>query len=99
MVGVHAPQKHPSLVNLNEDPLMSECLVYQLKPGVSIVGSLESKEAQIKLSGPHIAPTHCSFTNKEGEVTLQTIGETLVFVNGKRVAHNTVGVGARVRGD
>lgn len=24
VVGVHAPQKHPSLVNLNEDPLMSE---------------------------------------------------------------------------
>ncbi|KAK8850531.1 hypothetical protein IAR55_004449 [Kwoniella newhampshirensis] len=24
LVGVHAPQKHPSLVNLNEDPLMSE---------------------------------------------------------------------------
>lgn len=90
MVGVHAPQKHPSLVNLNEDPLMSECLVYQLKPGVSVVGSLESKEAQIKLSGPHITAKHCSFTNNEGEVTLELAGEAPTFVNGKRVQPNTV---------
>ncbi|KAG6819457.1 hypothetical protein H0H93_011627, partial [Arthromyces matolae] len=37
MVGVHTPKKMPHLVNLNEDPLMSECLIYQLKLGKTIV--------------------------------------------------------------
>lgn len=27
----------PHLVNLNEDPLMSECLIYQIKPGKTLV--------------------------------------------------------------
>lgn len=34
VVGVHAPQKHPSLVNLNDDPLMSE--VSWLNPARSV---------------------------------------------------------------
>ncbi|KAF0534302.1 kinesin-domain-containing protein [Gigaspora margarita] len=39
-VGVHPPKKVPYLVNLNEDPLMSECLVYQIKPGATRVGRI-----------------------------------------------------------
>ncbi|CAB5191719.1 unnamed protein product [Rhizophagus irregularis] len=33
VVGIHPPKKVPYLVNLNEDPLLSECLIYQIKPG------------------------------------------------------------------
>ncbi|WVR08515.1 hypothetical protein IAU60_005570 [Kwoniella sp. DSM 27419] len=84
MVGVHAPQKHPSLVNLNEDPLMSECLIYQLKSGQTIAGSLDNENAHIKLSGLNILPKHCIFTNKDGVVTVQTTSEARTFVNGKR---------------
>ena len=32
-VGVFSPKKTPHLVNLNEDPLMSECLLYYIKGG------------------------------------------------------------------
>ena len=32
-LGVFSPKKLPHLVNLNEDPLMSECLLYSLKVG------------------------------------------------------------------
>ncbi|RXK41996.1 kinesin [Tremella mesenterica] len=86
LVGVHAPQKHPSLVNLNEaDPLMSECLVYQLKPGTTIVGSVDDDKAQIRLSGPHILPEHCIFSNVDGVVTLEAMPDARTFVNGKRV--------------
>ncbi|WOO79310.1 Kinesin-like protein [Vanrija pseudolonga] len=85
MVGVHAPQKFPSLVNLNEDPLMSECLIYQLKPGTTIAGSVDSGKAQVKLSGSHIAEEHCTFVNTDGEVTLEVVGDALTYVNGKRV--------------
>ncbi|XP_012590230.1 PREDICTED: kinesin-like protein KIF1A [Condylura cristata] len=34
-LGVFSPKKTPHLVNLNEDPLMSECLLYYIKDGVT----------------------------------------------------------------
>ena len=34
-VGVFSPKKTPHLVNLNEDPLMSECLLYYIKDGLT----------------------------------------------------------------
>ena len=35
-VGLFSPKKTPHLVNLCEDPLMSECLVYYLKVTSSV---------------------------------------------------------------
>jgi len=32
-VGLFSPQKAPHLLNLNEDPLMSELLLYYIMPG------------------------------------------------------------------
>jgi kinesin family protein 1 len=84
MVGVHAPQKFPSLVNLNEDPLMSECLIYQLKPGTTVVGNLQSMATQIKLSGEHITAEHCRFINTEGHVTLEACEDARTFVGTMR---------------
>ncbi|CAO3652458.1 unnamed protein product [Cunninghamella blakesleeana] len=46
-VGVYTPKNIPYLVNLNEDPLMSECLVYQIKPGITIVGRRGSSNSAI----------------------------------------------------
>lgn len=33
-VGVFSPKKTPHLVNLNEDPNLSECLLYYIKDGM-----------------------------------------------------------------
>uniref|UniRef100_A0A671KLY5 Kinesin-like protein KIF1C n=1 Tax=Sinocyclocheilus anshuiensis TaxID=1608454 RepID=A0A671KLY5_9TELE len=33
LLGVFSPKRTPHLVNLNEDPLMSECLIYYIKDG------------------------------------------------------------------
>ena len=61
----------PHLVNLNEDPLMSECLIYQIKPGRTVVGRLDGeKAAAIRLSGSSILEEHCVFENADGKVTL-----------------------------
>ena len=50
---------------------MNECLVYQLKPGQTIVGRLDSeKQAAIRLSGESILEEHCFFDNENGVVTL-----------------------------
>ena len=85
VLGVRAPQRHPSLVNFNEDPLMSECLIYQIKPGTTIAGSVDENKAQIRLSGEHILPEHCTFVNEDGIVTVEAMSEARMFVNGKRI--------------
>ncbi|KAI8975349.1 hypothetical protein BDF20DRAFT_906711 [Mycotypha africana] len=35
--GLYTPKETPYLINLNEDPLMSECLMYNIKPGITFV--------------------------------------------------------------
>ena len=34
-LGIFSPKKTPHLVNLNEDPFMSECLLYYIKEGIT----------------------------------------------------------------
>ncbi|KAI0069239.1 kinesin-domain-containing protein [Artomyces pyxidatus] len=86
-VGVHTPKKMPHLVNLNEDPLMSECLIYQLKPGRTTVGSLDSdKSADIRLSGANILEEHCYFENTDGKVALHALADAVTFLNGKQIS-------------
>ncbi|KAG1739940.1 uncharacterized protein EDB91DRAFT_1053464 [Suillus paluster] len=86
LVGVHTPKKMPHLVNL-VNPLMSECLIYQLKPGTTIVGRLDSeKPAAIRLSGENILEEHCYFENTDGKVTLHAMPDSVTFLNGKQVA-------------
>jgi kinesin family protein 1 len=73
-VGVFTPKKMPHLVNLNEDPLMSECLIYQLKDGQTMVGRMDNdKSAAIRLSGESILEEHCWFDNQDGKVTLNAL--------------------------
>ncbi|CAG8657308.1 67_t:CDS:10, partial [Funneliformis mosseae] len=86
-VGVHPPKKVPHLVNLNEDPLMSECLVYQIKPGKTRVGRLESdNQSEIRLSGENILDEHCYFENIDGAVTLHPYANSTTMVNGMRIS-------------
>ncbi|KAH8797988.1 kinesin-like protein [Flagelloscypha sp. PMI_526] len=94
MVGVHTPKSMPHLVNLNEDPLMSECLIYQLKPGKSIVGKVGSATASIKLSGDQISDEHCYFENVDGKVTMFAMPDAHTLLNGRIL---TPGEGHKLR--
>ncbi|XP_075802335.1 kinesin-like protein KIF1B isoform X11 [Microtus pennsylvanicus] len=91
-LGVFSPKKTPHLVNLNEDPLMSECLLYYIKDGITRVGQADAERRQdIVLSGAHIKEEHCIFRserNSTGEVivTLEPCERSETYVNGKRVA-------------
>lgn len=60
---------------------MSECLVYQLKPGTTHAGSLDSATAQIKLSGLHIMDHHCDFISAGGEVHVEAMPDARTFVS------------------
>ncbi|XP_028050186.2 kinesin-like protein unc-104 isoform X11 [Monomorium pharaonis] len=85
-VGVFSPKKTPHLVNLNEDPLMSECLIYYIKNGFTRIGSAEAHVPQdIQLCGPHILREHCVFENHEGIITLIPKNGALIYVNGREV--------------
>ncbi|XP_030109130.1 kinesin-like protein KIF1B isoform X12 [Mus musculus] len=92
-LGVFSPKKTPHLVNLNEDPLMSECLLYYIKDGITRVGQADAERRQdIVLSGAHIKEEHCLFRSERsntGEVivTLEPCERSETYVNGKRVAH------------
>nr|XP_046237377.1 kinesin-like protein KIF1C [Scatophagus argus]XP_046237378.1 kinesin-like protein KIF1C [Scatophagus argus] len=91
-LGVFSPKGTPHLVNLNEDPLMSECLLYYIKEGVTRVGQLD---VDIKLSGHFIKEIHCVFvseTNDQGEVvvTLEPLVGAETYVNGKQITEAVV---------
>ncbi|XP_016133898.1 kinesin-like protein KIF1A isoform X6 [Sinocyclocheilus grahami] len=95
-VGVFSPKKTPHLVNLNEDPLMSECLLYYIKDGITKVGREDASSRQdIVLSGHFIKDEHCIFTSStnvsgEGTVVLEPCEGAETYVNGKRVTEPTV---------
>ncbi|XP_042870510.1 kinesin-like protein unc-104 isoform X9 [Penaeus japonicus] len=90
-VGIFSPKKTPHLVNLNEDPSMSECLLYYIKDGFTKVGSAESNIPQdIQLYGAHIMPEHCQFENNEGVVLIHPCPKAMAYVNGREVMEPTV---------
>uniref|UniRef100_A0A2C9M9P9 Kinesin-like protein unc-104 n=1 Tax=Biomphalaria glabrata TaxID=6526 RepID=A0A2C9M9P9_BIOGL len=97
-IGVFSPKKSPHLVNLNEDPLMSECLLYYIKEGTTRVGLHDAeKPNDVQLSGSNILEEHCLFENIDGNVTLIPCEGALCYVNGRQVTEPVkMKTGARV---
>ncbi|XP_036109726.1 kinesin-like protein KIF1A isoform X17 [Molossus molossus] len=95
-LGVFSPKKTPHLVNLNEDPLMSECLLYYIKDGLTRVGREDGERRQdIVLSGHFIKEEHCVFRSdsrggSEAVVTLEPCQGADTYVNGKKVTEPSI---------
>lgn len=99
-VGLYTPKGIPYLINLNEDPLMSECLMYNIKPGITHVDRgmvLEDEpghtdvertdgSGSIRLSGTNINENHCYFENTNDVVTLYPRPDCTTMVNGMRIS-------------
>ncbi|XP_025248395.1 kinesin-like protein KIF14 isoform X2 [Theropithecus gelada] len=81
----------PNLVNLNEDPQLSEMLLYMIKEGTTTVGKYKPNSSyDIQLSGVLIADDHCTITNLGGTVSIIPLGEAKTYVNGKHILELTV---------
>ncbi|KAH8253832.1 hypothetical protein KR032_007065 [Drosophila birchii] len=90
-VGVFSPKKTPHLVNLNEDPNLSECLLYYIKDGLTRLGTHEANLPQdIQLSGSHILKEHCTFENRNSTVTLLPHKDAIIYVNGRKLVEPEV---------
>uniref|UniRef100_A0A7N8XIU5 Kinesin-like protein KIF14 n=1 Tax=Mastacembelus armatus TaxID=205130 RepID=A0A7N8XIU5_9TELE len=81
----------PNLVNLNEDPQLSEMLLYMIKEGRTTVGKLKSDSTHdIQLTGALIADQHCIISNIHGTVSIVPMKNAKTFVNGNLISESTV---------
>ncbi|CAN6663939.1 hypothetical protein TRVA0_035S01134 [Trichomonascus vanleenenianus] len=84
MVGLHTPRRVPHLVNLSDDPLLTECLVYNIKSGDTIVGG--GPNACIRLEGARILDEHCIFRRMDKTVTIAPLNRVAsVVINGLEI--------------
>ncbi|KQK82138.1 hypothetical protein AAES_76678 [Amazona aestiva] len=81
----------PNLVNLSEDPQLSEVLLYMIKEGETTVGRhIPNSKHDIQLSGVLIADDHCVIKNTIGKVSIIPLGEAKTYVNGRCIVNPTV---------
>ncbi|XP_023146712.2 kinesin-like protein KIF14 [Amphiprion ocellaris] len=81
----------PNLVNLNEDPQLSEMLLYMIKEGRTTVGKLKSGSSHdIQLTGALIADQHCVISSIHGTVSITPMENAKTFVNGNLISNSTV---------
>ncbi|XP_077308853.1 kinesin-like protein KIF14 isoform X2 [Lithobates pipiens] len=81
----------PNLVNLNEDPQLSEMLLYMIKEGKTTVGKYcKGSSHDIQLSGALIAEDHCVITNIDNLVRIIPAGEAKTYVNGNEILASTI---------
>ncbi|CAI5776599.1 KIF14 isoform X1 [Podarcis lilfordi] len=80
----------PNLVNLNEDPQLSEMLLYMIKEGQTTVGKCKpNSRHDIQLSGVLIADDHCIIKHMDGVVSIIPLGGANTYVNGKCISSPT----------
>ncbi|KAM6921415.1 kinesin-like protein KIF14 [Xenentodon cancila] len=81
----------PNLVNLNEDPQLSEMLLYMIKEGQTTVGKLKPHSSHdIQLTGALIADQHCIISNTHNTVSITPMENAKTFVNGNLISESTV---------
>ena len=72
----------PNLVNLNEDPQLSDLLVYIVKEGITSIGN--DAENDIELKGNLVQPQHCCIEcSAAHRVNLTALENAIVYVNGE----------------
>lgn len=79
-------QNTPQLINLNEDPLMTECLVYFLASGTTVMGSsVDEQDSDDGSNGP-LPPTRTSSHAACSRAILQSLERDRVRRAGRRAS-------------
>lgn len=80
----------PRLVNLNQDPLFTECLVFYLPPDTKVVAG-SRPGCYVPLSAHDVLPDHCEiWLDKVSQEVFASPSEgALVFVNGTVISRPT----------
>lgn len=78
----------PRIVNLNQDPLFSECLVYYIPIGTTVAGSDENS-ANVLIGGPDVLSQHCVIHNDGETLTLEPLYDAAVYLNGERISSSS----------
>eukprot|EP00053_Salpingoeca_punica_P020012 m.205913 g.205913 ORF g.205913 m.205913 type:complete len:1651 (-) comp17770_c0_seq1:288-5240(-) len=86
--GIAVDNKRFYLVNLNEDPALSEMLVYYLKEHVTHIGS--SKSQDIVLSGLGVGEEHAQLLIEDNDVFVVPLAGKETFVNGQHISEKTL---------
>jgi len=80
--------RQPNLVNLNEDPQLSEMLIYIIKEGITTIG--KDPDNDIELRGVFVRGTHAAIhCSDEHEVMLTCVEDALVYINGEAQPNNS----------
>jgi kinesin family protein 1 len=74
----------PRIVNLNQDPLFSECLVYYMPVGTITAGS-DDAAVDVLISGPDVLSRHCAIHNDGENIWVEPIQGACVYLNGDLV--------------
>eukprot|EP00762_Andalucia_godoyi_P008077 ANDGO_02152.mRNA.3 Kinesin-related protein 1 len=90
-VGEGDKETTPHLTNLNEDPQLSESLIYLFADGKKFLFGRKnaSPPPDVALSGLSISKEHCTIENVGGVVSISPFSGARVFVNGKSVTTPT----------
>ncbi|ODV90389.1 hypothetical protein CANCADRAFT_13939, partial [Tortispora caseinolytica NRRL Y-17796] len=96
-IAFRTPQKFPHIINLSQDELFNECLLYNIKPGVTFVINDNNKnftpgenERAIRLFGPTISHVHARFENKDNNIILVPEPNCEVFVGDEQISGPTL---------
>ncbi|KAK7022798.1 stAR-related lipid transfer [Halocaridina rubra] len=77
----------PYMINTLGDAHASSIILYHIKNGASVIGSGEM--ADFHLSGPGVAPSHCTLTHARGAVSLRCLPSCEVIINDNTVREGT----------
>lgn len=90
-IALKIDNRQPNLVNLNEDPQLSEMLLYVIHKGKTHVGRMKrDSTAEIQLNGPLIADAHCIIDNVDNVISLSPQADAPTYVNGELITGTTV---------
>ncbi|KAM7353701.1 kinesin family member nebbish [Cochliomyia hominivorax] len=91
-VEIDKGEKHATLINLTEDPMLTETLFYIIPTGCVKIGrarsSLSGTKPDIILDGPLVAHNHCKIENINGQlyVTPETV-DFETYLNGELIRY------------